>query len=76
MIQKQKNNGKFDQKSRSHQISISRTPEEIPVTMIHQNHPHPYDFYQPFDRSDLARACKVFSIPFTVGALFSGEMVW
>ena len=40
-IQTQKNNGKFDLKSRSLQILISRTPEEILVTMIHQHHPHP-----------------------------------
>ena len=39
-IQTQKNNGKFDLKSRSLQISIFRTPEEIPVTSIHQNHPY------------------------------------
>ena len=39
-MQTQKSNGKFDLKSRSLQILISRTPEEIPVTMIHQNHHH------------------------------------
>ena len=39
-IETQKSNGKFDQKSRFLQISISRTQEEIPATMIHQNHPH------------------------------------
>ena len=32
--------GKFDLKSRSFQISISRIPEEIPVTVIHENHTH------------------------------------
>ena len=46
-----KNNGKFDQNSRSLQISISRTQEEI-----HQNHPHTHGFYLPFDQSDQARA--------------------
>ena len=35
-IQTQKNNVKFDLKSKYLQISISRTPEEIPVAMIHQ----------------------------------------
>ena len=38
-IQTQKNNVKFDLKSKYLQISISRTPEEILVTLIHQNHP-------------------------------------
>ena len=33
-------NGKFDLKSRSLQILISRISEEIPLTMIQQNHPH------------------------------------
>ena len=50
-----KNNAKFDLKLMCLQISISRTPKEIPVTKIHTKYLHTGGFHLPFDQSDLAR---------------------